>query len=167
MSVPASVRHGAREVIFESYPVVGYNYRMTDIQAAIGREQLRRLPEIVRRRRALAQRYLARLAEIPGIGLPQEPAWARSNWQSFCVRLPRGSDQRRVMQRMLDRGVSTRRGIMCIHREPAYADLELRWPLPHSEAAQESAIILPLFPQMTDALQDRVIGVLREACASS
>ena len=167
MSVPASVRHVAREVVFEAYPVVGYNYRMTDIQAAIGREQLKRLPEIVRRRRALAQRYKELLAEIAGVGLPEEPSWARSNWQSFAVRLPLGSDQRRVMQYMLDRGVSTRRGIMCIHREPAYADLDLRWPLPESEAAQEGAIILPLFPQMTEAEQDRVVETLRDACAAA
>ena len=52
MSVPDTVRHGASQVIFESYPIVGYNYRMTDIQAAVGREQLKRLPGIVAERRA-------------------------------------------------------------------------------------------------------------------
>ena len=80
MSVPDTVRHGAREVIFESYPELGYNYRMTDIQAAIGREQLKRLPEIIERRRFLAVRYRERLADIPGLGLPEEPPWAHSNW---------------------------------------------------------------------------------------
>ena len=58
MSVPDTVRHGSNQVIFESYPTVGYNYRMTDIQAAVGREQLKRLPEIVRERRALADAVL-------------------------------------------------------------------------------------------------------------
>ena len=88
MSVPDTVRHGAKQVIFESYPVLGYNYRMTDIQAAVGREQLKRLPEIVARRRAIADRYRELLAGMPGLGLPVEPDWARSNWQSYCVRLP-------------------------------------------------------------------------------
>jgi dTDP-4-amino-4,6-dideoxygalactose transaminase len=164
MSVPDTVRHGANTVIFESYPILGYNYRMTDIQAAVGREQLLRLPEIVLARRQLADRYGMLLADLPGIGLPREPEWARSNWQSYCVRLPEGLDQRAVMQRMLDDGVATRRGIMCSHREPAYAAAPLRHPLPHSETAQDQCVILPLFVQMTVADQDRVVEALARAC---
>jgi dTDP-4-amino-4,6-dideoxygalactose transaminase len=164
MSVPDTVRHGASSVIFESYPVLGYNYRMTDIQAAVGREQLLRLPEIVQMRRQLAERYQAMLAAVPGLGLPREPEWARSNWQSFCVRLPDGCDQRMVMQRMLDDGVATRRGVMCSHREPAYAGEPLRRPLPQSEAAQDRCVILPLFAQMTPADQERVVDTLGRAC---
>ncbi len=181
MSVPDTVRHKAREVIFESYPELGYNYRMTDIQAAVGREQLKRLPEIVARRRALAESYRELLAEVPGVGLPVEPAWARSNWQSFLVRLPEGCDQRHVMQCMLERGVSTRRGIMCAHREPAYASPGT-WScgpepcpghpaacarLPESERAQETAIILPLFHEMTGGEQRTVVSALGEALASA
>jgi perosamine synthetase len=164
MSVPDTVRHEASRVIFESYPVLGYNYRMTDIQAAVGREQLKRLPEIIERRRELADRYGPLVAAIPGLGLPDEPKWARSNWQSFCVRLPDGCSQRAVMQRMLDEGVSTRRGIMCTHREPAYSDLPLRCPLPLSELAQDRSIVLPLYPQMTAAEQERVAAALKRAC---
>ena len=166
MSVPDSVRHGSNEVIFESYPTLGYNYRMTDIQAAVGREQLKRLPDIVARRRQLAQRYFGLLSEIPDLGLPQEPQWARSNWQSYCVRLPEGRDQRAVMQRMLDAGVSTRRGVMCSHREAPYRDLPLRAPLPRSEQAQDGCILLPLYHQMTDAEQAQVAVALRQACLS-
>ena len=179
MSVPDTVRHGAKQVIFESYPMLGYNYRMTDIQAAVGREQLKRLPEIVERRRYLAQRYQELLADVPGLKLPTEPAWGKSNWQSFCVRLPETSDQVKVMQMMLDAGISTRRGIMCTHREPAYQ--QEAWScqrkqhtcdcqpgscqrLIESEQAQEQAIILPLFHQMTEAEQQRVVEVLQGAC---
>ncbi|MBD2437154.1 DegT/DnrJ/EryC1/StrS aminotransferase family protein [Nostoc sp. FACHB-110] len=179
MSVPDTVRHGAKQVIFESYPMLGYNYRMTDIQAAVGREQLKRLPEIVERRRYLAQQYQELLADVPGLKLPTEPSWARSNWQSFCVRLPEKCDQVQVMQAMLDVGVSTRRGIMCAHREPAYsiepwscgveADACNCQPgscqrLIESEQAQERAIILPLFHQMTEQEQERVIELLKKAC---
>jgi dTDP-4-amino-4,6-dideoxygalactose transaminase len=167
MSVPDTVRHGAAQVIFEEYPEVGYNYRMTDIQAAVGREQLKRLPEIVSARRALAQRYGELLADVSGLGLPQEPAWARSNWQSYCVRLPEGVDQRAVMQHLLDAGVASRRGIMCTHREPAYADLLCRFPLPHSEAAQERCIILPLYIQMTEEDQELVALALDGACQNA
>src|SRR4051812_41139317 len=166
MDVPDTVRHGSAQVIFERYPVPGFNYRLTDIQAAIGIEQLRRLPGIVAARRQLAAAYAALLAGMPGVGRPVEPSWARSNWQSYCVRLPPGSDQRRIMQRMLDRGVATRRGIMCIHREPAHAEVPLPWPLPCSEAAQGGCILLPLFPGMTPAMQADVVETLRDALAA-
>lgn len=149
MSVPDTVRHGSAQVIFETHPVMGYNYRMTDIQAAVGREQLKRLPGIVERRREIAAKYKEQLAGAQWLGLPQEPAFAKSNFQSFCVRLPEGVDQKAVMQTMLDAGVSTRRGIMCAHREDVYAS-QPRMPLPQSEACQDRTIILPLYPQMTD-----------------
>jgi dTDP-4-amino-4,6-dideoxygalactose transaminase len=163
MSVPDTVRHGSAKVIFEEYPVVGFNCRMTDIQAAVGREQLKRIPDIVAARRALADRYRGLLAGT-GIGVPPEPAYARSNWQSYCVRLPDHCDQRNVMQRLLDAGVASRRGIMCSHREAAYSDMPLRHGLPHSEEAQDRCILLPLYPQMTEAEQDQVVSALVEAC---
>jgi dTDP-4-amino-4,6-dideoxygalactose transaminase len=169
MSVADTVRHRAREVIFETYPVLGFNYRMTDLQAAVGREQLRRLPAMLERRGRLAARYRARLAEVPGLGLPVEPVWARANWQSFAVRLPAGADQRAVMQAMLDAGVATRRGVMCAHREPAYATEPWRCGprgLAASEAAQDHALLLPLFHEMTEADQDTVVEALRAACAA-
>jgi len=166
MSVSDTVRHRASQVVFEAYPVLGYNYRLSDIQAAVGRAQLARLPEVLERHRALARRYLERLPAIPGLGLPREPAWAKSNWQSFCVRLPDGCDQRAVMQAMLDRGVATRRGVMCAHREPAYADTHRTWALPESEAAQDTCIIIPVYAQLTEAEQDYVIEVLSDACGS-
>jgi len=175
MSVPDTLRHGAREVIFESYPSLGFNYRMTDIQAAVGREQLKRLPEIVARRRQLVERYCQLLGGLPGLGLPFEPEWAHSNWQSFCVRLPEGVDQRSVMQDMLDAGIATRRGIMCAHREPAYAiepwscgrgpgdcdcPLSACVRLAESERAQDTSIVIPLYHQMTEVEQDYVVETL-------
>jgi perosamine synthetase len=164
MSVPDTVRHGSAQVIFESYPTVGFNYRMTDIQAAVGREQLKRLPEIIKLRRQLASQYVELLGGIDGLGLPHEPDRARSNWQSFAVRLPDGCDQRQVMQSMLDAGVSTRRGIMCSHREEAYADLPLPFALHRSEAAQDRCVLLPLFTQMTLDEQQQVANELARAC---
>jgi dTDP-4-amino-4,6-dideoxygalactose transaminase len=181
MSVPDTLRHGAQRVIFEGYVQLGYNYRMTDIQAAVGRAQLRRLPGIIERRRLLADRYRTLLGAIPGVGLPEEPEWARSNWQSYCVRVPDECDQRNVMQAMLDAGIATRRGIMCAHREPAYP--RGSWScgtgpemcdcapgtcarLSQSEQAQDHAIILPLYHQMTDGEQIAVAKALHEACAA-
>ncbi len=165
MSVPDTVRHAANRVIFEEYPVLGFNFRMTDIQAAVGREQLKRLPEVVAGRRAMADRYRTLLAGVPGLGLPVEPAYARTNWQSYCVRLPAHCDQREVMQRMLDEGISTRRGVMCSHREGPYREAARR-PLPHSEAAQDHCILLPLFVQLPDADLERIAATLARACAA-
>jgi dTDP-4-amino-4,6-dideoxygalactose transaminase len=163
MSVPDTVRHGSAQVIFETHPEVGYNYRMTDIQAAVGREQLKRMPDIVGTRRRLASRYTDLLGDIRGIAPPHEPDGVRSNFQSYCVRLPEHCDQRAVMQAMLDAGIATRRGIMCAHREACYAAAPLHEPLPNSEAAQDHCIILPLYPQMTEEEQDTVINGLRSA----
>lgn len=177
MSVSDTVRHGTDQVLFESYPIVGYNYRLTDIQAAIGQEQLKKLPQIIERRRSLAKGYRRLLTDFPLIGLPEEPPWARSNWQSFCVRLPDGCDQQSVMQSMLDAGISTRRGIMCAHREPAYkaedwscgvtrdkCDCPTRTctRLSQSEQAQDRTILLPLYHQMTSDEQEQVIKTLKE-----
>jgi perosamine synthetase len=162
MSVPDTVRHGSNQVIFETHPVLGYNYRMTDIQAAVGREQLRRLPGIVARRREIGEIYKQLLASAQWIGLPQEPSYAKSNWQSFAVRLPDYSDQRAVMQVMLDAGIATRRGIMCSHREDGYKDAK-HAPLPHSEGCQDRTIVLPLYPQMTMADLELVVSTLKKA----
>ena len=165
MSVSASARHQAKQVIFETYPETAFNYRLTDIQAAVGREQLKRLPEIIERRRGMAERYRERLAGIPGLKAPPEPGWARTNWQSYCVRLDEHLDQRQVMQEMLDRGVAARRGIMCIHREEAYADLPRPWPLTESEKAQDHCVLLPLYHQMTEQEQDYVVEQLASVLA--
>lgn len=157
MSVSDRVRHGSNQVIFEDYPIMGYNYRMTDPQAAIGREQLKRLPAILSRRRELGARYTA---QLKGVTPPHQPEWTRSNQQSYCARLPDGCDQMAVMQAMLDDGISTRRAVMCAHREAACADIPCLFSLHESERAQDTGIILPLYPQMTDADQDFVIDSL-------
>ena len=167
MSVPDTVRHASAQVIFEEYAVPGFNYRMTDVQAAIGRVQLTRLPAIVARRRELAARYATRLRGLTGVTPAFEPEWARTNWQSYTVRLEPLLDQRRVMQRMLDEGIATRRGVMNTHRERAYPAGSWRAPgsLVRGEQAQDTVIVLPLYHHMTDEDQDRVITALARAIA--
>ena len=178
-SLAAEARHGSPRVELESYPVLGYNDRMSDLQAAVGREQLRRLPQIVARRRALAERYGELLAGLDSLAAPQEPAWARSNWQSYAVRVADGLDQRQIMQQLLDEGIATRRGVMCAHREGAFPHGTWRCgaqargcppergACPHlreSERAQEQTILVPLFPGMADEDPPRVVVALERAC---
>jgi perosamine synthetase len=161
MSVPDTVRHGSHRVIFEDYLVVGFNYRMTDVQAAVGRKQLERLQQLISRRRALAARYTELLANIEGLVLPVEPEWARSNWQSYCVRLPVRLDQKKVMQNLLEQGIATRRGIMCSHREAPYSGEKQRHDLRQSELAQDHSILLPIYAQMSEHDLIRIADVLK------
>jgi dTDP-4-amino-4,6-dideoxygalactose transaminase len=162
MSVPDTVRHSARSVVFEEYPLVGFNYRMTDIQAAVGRVQLRRLPGILDRRIELAEAYTQTLSRIRGLEPPTVPAWVRPNFQSYAVRLTPEYPLRRdeLMQALLNDEISTRRGIMNAHQEPACTDLPCR-PLPRSEQARDEVVLLPLSNDMTREEQARVIGCLR------
>jgi perosamine synthetase len=167
MTVPDTVRHAASRIVVESYETLGYNYRMTDIQAAVGRAQLARLAGLVGERRQLADRYASLLSSVPGLRLPAEPEWARSNWQSYCVGLPDGLDQIEVMQALLDRGISSRRGVMCAHVEPAYASEPWRsgGTLKESERASNHTIILPLYPLMIRDDQERVAEAVAEVCS--
>jgi perosamine synthetase len=167
MSVSDTARHTSAKVVTEAYTVLGYNYRLTDIQAAIGREQLKRLPAMVARRRELADRYQQRLSGLTAVITPREPAWARTNWQSYAVRLQPPLDRDQVMQRMLDDGIATRRGVINAHSEPAYPPgswREAPGGLASSELASATALVLPLYHQMTVEDQDRVITALKAAC---
>jgi dTDP-4-amino-4,6-dideoxygalactose transaminase len=163
MSVPDTARHAATQVVFEEYPVLGFNYRMTDIQAAVGRVQLQRLPEILARRVELAKRYSEALRKVDGLIPPHVPESVRSNYQSYAVRVtseyPLSRDE--LMQSLLSAGISTRRGIMNAHQEAPYANLPAR-PLANSERARDEVILLPLFDAMTDEEQSRVIDALSE-----
>ena len=161
MTVPDSVRHSSAQVVFETYDEVGYNYRMTDMQAAVGRVQLQRLPGIVAARRRLAGLYGDLLAREAGVAAPSEANWARSNWQSYCVTLARDIDQREIMQAMLDAGIATRRGIMNSHLERPYAGDGYR--LPRSEAAQAHSVILPLYDRMPEEDVEAVVNALDNA----
>jgi perosamine synthetase len=161
MDLSDLARHGAREVLFEAYPERGFNFRMTDIQAAIGLCQLDVLDEVLARREHLAARYSAALQSIPGISTPYEPPYARRAWQSYCIRIAPGVTPPRaeLMRRLLADGIATRRGVMAIHEEAAYAGGPFA-ALPHTERAARDTLMLPLFPDLTDVQQDHVVDRL-------
>jgi perosamine synthetase len=164
MSVSDLARHSSSQIVTESYPEVGYNYRMTDMQAALGVVQLQRLDEMIARRRYLASRYSEALAQFDWLVPPVEPAGSRHNFQSYMVRLKENAPLTRdqLMQEMLDRGISTRRGIMAIHRETPYS--EERWTnrFPETDSVTSNCIILPLFHTMSEEDQDYVIDCVRQ-----
>jgi dTDP-4-amino-4,6-dideoxygalactose transaminase len=164
MSLSDLARHSSSRVVVETYDEAGFNYRMTDLQAAIGRVQLSRLDAIVARRRGLAARYGELLGAIPGVTVPRQPDWARSNWQSYTIGLPAGADREAVMQSMLDAGVATRRAVMSSHLEKPWGQAR-RGDLRRSEVVSATHMILPLYDAMTDADQVAVAEALGQALA--
>jgi len=179
MSVSSTIRHDSQRVVFESFSEPAYNFRMTDMQAAMGRTQLARLPQTIATRRALAERYRVALDEHPVLAPPHELSWMRANFQSYPLRIRRNArlSQVEIMQHLLGRGVASRRGVGNAHAEPAYAstpwscgpepcDAELHREgrclrLRHSEEARDQTIMIPLFHGMTEAEQDHVVAALR------
>jgi dTDP-4-amino-4,6-dideoxygalactose transaminase len=159
MGVSDLARHGSSKVLTETYDEIGFNYRMTDLQAAVGLVQLQRLDGMLARRRELAARYSSLLSALPWLVVPHVPAECRPNYQSYMVRLrsdaPVSRDQ--LMQELLDRHISTRRGIMAIHREAPYCGACWDAELPVTNLVVETGVILPLFHEMTEEEQDCVI----------
>jgi perosamine synthetase len=150
MSVNDRVRHLSDKVIMEDHVELGYNYRMTDIQAAVGIKQLEKLDLIVTERRKIAEQYLQAFKNIDCIRLPKEENGYRTNWQSFSIYLksncPISRDE--LMQKMLDNKIATRRGIMTSHRETAYKEYCNGLVMPRSEDLADRSILLPLYYPM-------------------
>lgn len=162
MSVSAADRHRAGGVSLESYDEVGFNFRMTDVQAAIGLVQLAKLPEVIIRRRELADRYHKQFSEVDGLRAVTDPPYGTTNYQSFWVVLPDGypGSVADVLTGLSGRGISARRGIMASHMEPAYAGTSAS--LPVTEHLTTRSLILPLFHQMTEAEHDTVVAGLTD-----
>ena len=164
MSVSAADRHAAGKPIVEQYLEVGFNYRMTDLQAAVGIVQLGRLPELVSWRRAMAARYQELFKQVPGVRAITDPDYGTTNYQAFWVLLsddiamPRND----VLASLAEAGVSARRGVMAAHLEPAY-DGTPHVPLPMTELLTNRSLILPLHHELTIDQQDAVVDALVNA----
>lgn len=165
MSVSAADRHNGGSAVIEQYLETAFNYRMTDIQAAVGLVQLSKLDAIIARRRELAARYHELLADT-GITTVTDPEYGTTNYQSFWVWLPEGADRQGVLAGLAERGVSARRGIMASHLEPAYEGHPCA-ELPVTEAFTARTLILPLFHDMTESEQDTVVSALSETLHTS
>lgn len=180
MSIPDSVRHRSETVVFEEYLEPAFNYRLTDLQAAVGRPQIARLDAIVAERRRLAAVYQEALRDNPVLAPVRERAGTRTNWQSYPARLRAGALglQTGVLQFLLDRGVACKRGVGNAHQEPAYR-ARSSWACgasacPHecapgscrrlstSERLRDETVLLPLYHGMTRAEQAQVLAALEE-----
>ncbi|CAN5402313.1 DegT/DnrJ/EryC1/StrS family aminotransferase [soil metagenome] len=166
MSVSAAARHASVLAPAEEYVEVGYNYRMTDLQAAVGIVQLGKLPEVLLRRREIAAAYSKQIADIPGLRPVADPAWGTCNFQSYWVEvLPEFPlDREGLLAHLAAADISARRGIMAAHRQPAYAGAA-HGPLPMTEHLTDTTFILPVFHQLSESDQARVVDALRTAAA--
>ncbi len=164
MSLSDLARHHAQRVAFEEYHEVGYNYRLSDLQAAVGIEQMKKLAFMLTRRQEMAARYNEAFADLDCLQLPFSSRETPHTYQSYMVQIrPHAPKMRdRVMQEMLEAGVATRRGVMAVHLEPVYADQRCaRERLPVTETAARDTLLLPIYATMTETEQEYVIDQLR------
>jgi dTDP-4-amino-4,6-dideoxygalactose transaminase len=160
MSINDRIRHESSKVIFEDHVELGYNYRMTDIQAAVGIKQLEKLDKIVEERRKIAFQYHEAFNSIPYIRIPLEEEGYFSNYQSYSIYLkPECPISRNdLMQKLLDVGISTRRGVVTTHRETAYKEYSKGLSLPISEDTSDRSIVIPLYYPMSQEEVEYVIS---------
>jgi dTDP-4-amino-4,6-dideoxygalactose transaminase len=163
MSLSDLQRHQATSVTIEAYHDLGYNYRLSDLHAAVGIAQMNKLEVMLKRRQAIAARYDRALAELDCLQLPFSSADQPHSYQSYLIQVrphaPKTREQ--VMQQMFEAGIATRRGVMAIHLEPYYRQRFPQVTLPITEAAAQSTLLLPIYTTMTDREQDYVIDHLR------
>ena len=165
VSMSDFARHASKKVVIEGYREVGFNYRMTDLQACVGLVQLGRLEEFIKRRQEQGTRYDRAFIKHPALAPPHIAENVRFNYQTYLLRLLSGARITRdaLMQTLLEQGIATRRGVMAAHREPAYRASRLRVPLTATNLADRTAIVLPLYHAMTPAEQDEVIEAVLSA----
>jgi perosamine synthetase len=164
MSVSDLVRHRSKELVIEQYDCLGYNYRMTDIQAAIGLVQLKRLPAIIEDRRRVDQLYRCHLRAIPWLILPEEPPYAKSNWQSYPVRLTADAPcmRNQLIQKLMQQGMMCKPGVMNAHQEKVYQNIKVL--LPESERARDEVILLPFPPNLDEETVIHIAKAISSLC---
>lgn len=161
---PARMTEPAHGGWYYQQTELGFNYRMCDIQAALGLSQLRRLDDFLDRRRALAVRYQRLLADLP-LQLPVAQAQAESAWHLYVVRLHPGLEarHRRVFEALREAGIGVNLHYIPIHLQPYYCELGFaEGDFPEAERYYRQAITLPLYPDLTDLQQDHVVDTLRQ-----
>ena len=169
MSVSAADRHASVLPPVEEYSEIGFNYRMTDLQAAVGLVQLTRLPAVVERRREIAAHYQEAIAGIPGLRAVADPAYGTSNFQSFWVEVldEYPTDRDGLLVALANADISARRGIMAAHRQLPYRELTPESGLPITERLNDRTLILPVFHTLGAHDQERVVAVLKKPGGAS
>jgi len=158
-------RHKARGVLVQNYSDYGYNYRMTDIQAAIGLVQFGKLEIMLAQRAEQARRYCEAIAEIDELDPPYVPGDVTHAYSSYLVHLKPGAPISRdeLLRRMAEQKISCRVGIQPLHFEPFYRSEYRDLKLPVTEEVAANTMFLPIYPGLTETEQDRVIAALKHS----
>ena len=162
MSLSDLARHHSTSVVIEEYHELGYNYRLSDLQAAVGIEQMKKLNFMLAQRKQVAERYNEAFAQLDYVQLPFSSDETPHSYQSYMIQLHANAPKTReqVMQELLEVGVATRRGVMAIHLEPYYRQRFPQVRLPVTETAASHTLLLPTFCAMTVIEQEYVIDHL-------
>lgn len=162
MTKTAVSRHQSNKVSAPNFVSTGYNYRMTDIQAAVGIQQLNKMPEIIEKRRLIDKKYREAFKDIKWLELPFETDYAKSNWQSYALRVKNDAHVSRddLMQYLLDNGVSSIHGIMNAHQYKPYDNSNFN--LIESEKARDEVILLPFYQDLTDEQITEIAELIRK-----
>ncbi len=149
---------------------VGYSYRLSDINCALGVSQLQRIESVVATRQRLAEIYDQKLKLLPEIQRPSmESPNARISWFCYVIRLPEGfnREQRdKVCEFLIERGISCGRYFAPLHSQPVVAPMSENFYLPVTDFVADRVIALPFFNQMTEAEVEVVVNTLAESLAS-
>jgi perosamine synthetase len=166
-SVSDLERHKARGTIYAAYPEVGYNYRLTDIQAAVGVEQMKKLPWILARKQEIGRWYDDHLASLEEVEAPFVPDYAVHSYQSYLITLKARHkiDRDALLHQMAGRGVSCRHGIAPMHWEPYYRQLYPGLRLPITEEVSRTTMFLPIYPSMTETELQYIVDTLKQLLA--
>lgn len=159
---------GRREGGRFSFMDAGFNYRLSDIQAAVGLAQMRRLDGFLRTRRELADALSAALRDLPGVLTPFEPAWGRHSYQTYVVLLPGEADRDEVIRLMAESEIETTIGTYALHEQPFFQDKYgyHSGQLPISSRAFRSSLALPLHPALDPGDIKRIRDALGRALRS-
>ena len=164
-SVSDLKRHEAKGAIFQQYFESGYNYRMTDMQAAMGLVQLDKLDVMLEQRAAQARRYGELLAAVEELQPPHVPDYATHCWSSYSVRTTKrakvSADE--LVRRMASRNVSCRRGIQPLHFEPYFKEQMAGLVLTETESAARETFFLPIFPGLREDEQVTVVEAVKQS----
>ncbi len=160
----AHARQAADGLPVPVFEALGYNYKLSDIQAAVALVQLGRLPDLLAARRRVAAAYLERLADVPGVRLPVVGEERDHTWQTFALTLDPGVSRGAVATELRSVGVQVNIGTFASHRQPVYGPQE---PLPVSAGLFERHLAVPMHANLTETDVDRVVDAVRTALARS
>ncbi|NBT41844.1 MAG: UDP-4-amino-4,6-dideoxy-N-acetyl-beta-L-altrosamine transaminase [Alphaproteobacteria bacterium] len=163
---PALMTNAVDAAWYYQQIALGYNYRMTDLQAALGASQMTRLYDYVKHRHVIANRYALELAHLP-LNLPKQAEYAYSAYHLYVIRLDLASiaplKHTQVFQSLRDRNILVNLHYIPVHTQPYYQNMGFSWgDFPHAENYYRSAISIPIFPTLTDVEQTQIIKALHE-----